>query len=140
MGIIDLFKKRKSGFTENTSEFESGIFYKGIPIAITDNIEESKIHLEKDYAILNGVGIENIIREKFLPWFKIEEFKDRDNDRIIEGLKIDDISYEYIGSIGTGSFEFQIVSCSNYTEDMLEAVCMELTVNDGNIEFKGWEV
>ena len=84
MGIIDLFKKKRSGFTDKASEFESGISYKGIPIVITDNIEESKIHLEKDYAILNGVGIENIIREKFLPWFKIEEFKDRDDDRIIE--------------------------------------------------------
>ena len=73
MGIIDLFKKKRSGFTDKASEFESRISYKGIPIVITDNIEESKRYLivcgQSDYIIENG-RVECIFCSKNHPFNK----------------------------------------------------------------------
>jgi hypothetical protein len=108
--------------------------------AIADNIEESKLHLEEDYARLTEIGIDKIIREMYLPWLKAEEFKDRDDEKILEGLKIDDITYEYISATGEGRFDIFFISCSMETYDMLESDCMELTLKDGDIKFDAWVV
>ena len=76
----------------------------------------------------------------FLPWFKSEEFKDRDDDKIIAGLLIDDITYEYIGVNESGRFDFFFLPNDAYTCDMLESVCMELILKEGEIKFDAWEV
>ena len=140
MGIMNLFKKKKSGFEDKVPPFDTDIVYQGVNIWITDNIEESKLHVEEDYAKLTEIGIDKIVREMYLPWLKAEEFKDRDDDKILEGLKIDDITYEYISATGEGRFDIFFISCSTDTYDMLESDCMELTLKDGDIKFDAWVV
>lgn len=77
MGIFDKLVKKPTNNSLPTP-FTSQITYKGIAIEIGCHIEESKNQLSGDYAALERDGIEKIIRNRFIPWFKTEEFIDRD--------------------------------------------------------------
>ena len=150
MGIFDnLFKKStNSGLP---TPYTSQIKYEGIAVEIGYRIEESKNHLSEDYAVLERDGIENLIRNRFIPWFKTEEFIDRDDDLIYEGLKINRIEYCYsmISSRYSptkkeekiGQFEFFFESCNEYTSDMMESVAMQVYVlNNQIVKVDGYEV
>ncbi len=58
--------------------------YEGIPVCIDHNIDECWEHLPADHAVLQNEGIENIIRSRFMPWFKTDEFQDSDDDMIYQ--------------------------------------------------------
>ena len=130
-----------------TSQFE----YEGVPVCIDYNIDESKEHLSQDYAVLQNESIENIIRSRFIPWFKSDEFQDRDDDMIYEGLKIYDITYRY-GLIEAryspsnieekaGEFIFFFEPGNDYISDMMESVAMQIYVlNSKIVRVDGFEV
>lgn len=117
--------------------------YKDIEVQITFEKEESKKHLEKDFNVLLEVGIDNLIKEQFIPWIVGTNFKDRDQNKIFEGLKLYEICYHYgriiekYSPIGEenyfGQFEFCFESGSEYTDDILESVAMEVYVLDGKV-------
>lgn len=151
MGLFDMFKKNNSRNNNTPQIYTSQIEYDGIPIEIEFNIDESKEHLSEDYAVLQREGIDNIIKKRFIPWFKTEKFIDRDNDLIYEGMKIYGIVYCY-GMVDAkyspskiqekaGQFEFLFESGNEYTSDMLESTAMEIYVLNGEIvKIDGYEV
>ena len=68
--------------------FVSKLSYNGISIDILEpDEEESKKHIEHDFAVLVRENIEKIIKERFIPWIKGEDFPDKDDDLILEGLR-----------------------------------------------------
>ncbi|MCF0143087.1 MAG: hypothetical protein HUJ75_06895, partial [Parasporobacterium sp.] len=79
------------------------------------------------------------------------EFKDRDRDKIYEGLKISHIRYNYgiicekYSPTGAdnyfGQFELHLNSCSDYTEDMLQQSAIEIFILDGKVVgTRKWDV
>lgn len=125
--------------------------YKDIDIVISFNKEESEAHIKSDYEVLNKVGIDNIIKEQFIPWLLGEQFKDKDVNKVFEGLKIYDISYQYGKIIADysptkeeeyfGQFEFSFESGSDYTNDIFEAVAMQVYVlNDSIVKVSGYDI
>lgn len=82
---------------------------------------------------------------------KNEQFKDRDDNKIFEGLKVYNIMYNY-GKICSelsptkeedffGQFEFAFESCNDYTADMLESVVMQVYILNGKIvQVSGFDV
>lgn len=125
--------------------------YRNIDIVITDNKEESEKNIERDYKVLDEVGIDNIIKEKFIPWLLGEDFADRNHEQVFEGLKLYDISYCYGKIIDKysptgeenyfGQFEFSFESGNDYTKDIFEAVAMEIYVLDGKIvKVRGFDI
>ena len=151
MGLFDMFKKNKTNNNIKPQIYISQVEYDGIPIEIEFNIDESKEHLSEDYAVLQNEGIDKIIKDRFIPWFKTDKFKDRDDNLIYEGLKIYDIVYCY-GMIDAkyssstteekaGQFTFFFESGNEYTSDMLESTAMEIYVLNGKIvKVDGYEV
>ena len=151
MGLFDIFNKNKSSNNTKPQVYISEVEYKGIQIEIEFNIEESKEHLLEDYSVLQNEGIDKIIKERFIPWFKTDKFKDRDDNLIYEDLKIYDIVYCY-GMIDAkyssskteekaGQFKFFFESGNKYTSDMLESTAMEIYVLNGKIvKVDGYEV
>ena len=151
MGLFDVFKKNKTNNNMKPQTYISQVEYMGIPIEIEFNIEESKEHLSEDYAVLQKEGIDSIIRNRFITWFKTDKFKNRDDNLIYEGLKIYSIVYCY-GMIDSrysptqkqemaGQFTFFFESGSEYTSDMLESTAMEIYVLNGKIvKVDGYEV
>lgn len=96
-------------------------------------------------------GIDNIIKKRFIPWFKTEEFMDRDNNLIYEGLKIYGIVYCYgmndakysLSKIQKKAWQFTffLESGNEYTSDMLESTAMEIYILNGEIvKVDGYEV
>ena len=75
MGFKDLFKK-KDPVKEmpGAQEIDSGLKYRGIPIIITSDPEQSKAHIEEDYTVLNKEGIDQIVLKKFVPWLKGDQY------------------------------------------------------------------
>ena len=151
MGLFERFKKNKTNNKLILNTYTSQIEYSGIPIEIESNIDESKEHLSEDWAVLQKEGIEEIIKNRFIPWFKTSEFSDRNNDLIYNGLKIYGIVYCY-GLIDAkyspskiqekaGQFTFFFESGNEYTADMLESTAMEIYVLNGEIvKVDGYEV
>jgi hypothetical protein len=127
------------------------INWQGVAIDMPFDVEVSEAHVEEDFRVLEQTGIERIIRERFIPWLKGEEFTDRDDEKIFEGLQLYEITYTYGRIIARysptgeenyfGQFEFSFESGSAYTADMLEAVAMQVYVLDGKIvKVDGYDV
>lgn len=90
-----------------------------------------------------GEGIDKTILEKFIPWLKGDQYPDKDNALIYDGLHLTEILYHYGRIVAKysptgrddhfGQFEFMFDSGSAYTEDILEAVAMQVYVNGGKV-------
>lgn len=141
MGFFDKFKKRR-GEEPSPYRIDSAYEYNGAAVEV-ENDEESLKHISEDFACLQKEGIEKIIRERFIPWFKGEEFADMDDQKIFEGLRVFSISYCYLRIVAEysptekdsffGQFEFDFESANDYTADMLEATAFEVYVENGKI-------
>ena len=133
--------------TEYVSEFK----YNDLNIKFLFNIEESKNHIVNDLNVINSVGIDNIIYEKFIPWLKGEQFKGKDDEQIKNGLSLYEIHYHY-GKICKeysptgnedyfGQFSFSFESGSEYTDDIFEVVEMQIYVyNDEIVKVIGYDI
>ena len=132
-------------------ELPSGIRYRDTEIVIDFDAKESQTHIREDYEVLQEEGIETIIRERFIPWLKGEQFPEKEDDLVYAGLHLTGILYHFGRIIARysptgkddrfGEFEFQFDSCSAYTADMLEAVAMQVYVKDGRIvKVTGYDV
>lgn len=137
---MGLFGKKKYA---PPSYRETAHKYNDIAVEVEEN-EESLAHIDEDFAALVKAGIDKVILEKFIPRLKCEEFADRDDKLIFEGLFVTSITYYYSpnGEGGFfGQFEFDFAPSSDYTEDMLECVAMEVVLQDGEIvRVSGFEV
>lgn len=132
--MFNFFKKKS---------LENDVKYNGVKVDINFDEEESLKHLNRDFKVLENYGIEKIIKKEFLSWLKGEEFKDRDDNKIYDGLKLYEINYHYgkiiekyspSGKEGYfGQFEFCFESSSEYTRDILDAVAMVIYVYKGKI-------
>ena len=159
MGLFDKLKNKnkheqpastKSGIVEPT-ELASGIRYRDVEVIIDFNVAESKAHIHDDFAVLMDEGIEKIIKERFVPWLKGDQFPDKEDELVYDGLNLTEILYSYGRIIAKysptgkddffGKFEFLFDSGSAYTDNMLEAVAMTVFVNDGEIvKVSGYDV
>ena len=120
--------------------------YNGVDITIFSNREESLKHVKEDFNVLMDAGIEKLVKELFIPWLKGDSFKDMDDNKIYEGIKIYQINYDYHRFAGEhsptketdyfGEFEFDFESSSEYTKDLLQACAFCLLVNNGKV-YKG---
>lgn len=139
-----IFKKKKNVYNDKLNfKLETDKKYNGVNIVINFNTNESKEHLTEDYKVLEKEGIENLIKNQFMTWLKGEQFKDRDDNRIYDGLKLYAISYKYGKIIDKysptgeenyfGQFQFSFESSNEYTKDMLESVTMQVYIFDGKI-------
>lgn len=146
--IMGIFGKKKKYAPPSYRETDHE--YNGIAVEVEET-EESLSHIDEDFAALVKAGIDNVILEKFIPWLKCEEFADRDDKLVFEGLSVTSITYYYsmvvadyspTGEDGYfGQFEFDFVPSSDYTEDMLECVAMEVYVQNGKVvRVSGFEV
>ena len=117
--------------------------FNDLVIRIDFNIEESKEKVESDLNALMNVGVDNLIKNHFMKWLLGEDFKDRDPDKVLEGLKLYEISYHY-GKICEqysptgkedmfGQFELCFESGNEYTADILEAVAMQVYLLNGEV-------
>ena len=87
MGFKDLFKKKEPvKEMPGVQEIDSGLKYRDIPVIITFDPEQSKAHIEDDYAVLNKEGIDQIILKKFVPWLKGDQYADRDDQKVFESI------------------------------------------------------
>lgn len=125
--------------------------YKNVDIIISFNKEESEKHIKSDYEVLNNVGIDNIVKEQFIPWLLGEQLKDKDLDKVFAGLKVYEISYQYGKIVANysptkkenyfGQFEFCFESCNDYTKDIFEAVAMQVYVlNESVVKVSGYDI
>ena len=136
---------------ENNNLDKTNLFYNGIEIKISREYSESKKHIYEDYKAIENVDMKEIIKDKFISWLKGEEFKDKDEDEIYNGLKITNIDYCYHLIIDKfsptketdyfGEFQFTFKSNSDYTKDMLAVSQMILLINNGKIvDVKGIDI
>lgn len=141
MGFFDKFKKSKT--EEPPSDGTDPVYeYNGVEIEADDD-EESRKHIGEDFDCLQKEGIKKLIRERFIPWFKGEEFADRDDQRVFEGLRVFAIHYHYSKIVAEysptnedgffGQFEFDFDSANDYTADMFEATAFQVYVKDGEV-------
>lgn len=141
MGLFDKFKRHNG--EELSSGYSVSVYeYDGVAVEVEED-EESLKHVGEDFACLQNEGIEKIIRERFIPWFKGEQFEDRDDQKILEGLRLLSITYHYSRIIAKyspteedgffGQFEFDFKSANDYTADMLEATAFEVYVKNGEV-------
>lgn len=117
--------------------------YKDIDIEIIQNEEESQKHIEVDFKVLLENGIDNLIKEKFIPWLLGTDFLDKDIDMVFDGLKVYEITYKYGRIVGEysptgeenyfGQFEFSFISDNDYADEILDSAAMEVFVLDGKI-------
>lgn len=146
--FMALFRKKTN---EGPCEIPSGITYKDIEVIIDFDADESREYIREDFDALLNEGIELTIREKFVPWLKGEQFPDKEDGLVYDGLHLTDILYHHGRIIAKysptgeddrfGQFEFMFDSCSEYTQDMLEAVAMQVYVKDGKIvKVSGYDV
>lgn len=131
--------------------FKSELKYSELNILIKSNIEASKKHINDDYLVIKNEGIENIILDKFIPWLKGNDFLEKDNQKILEGLKPFEITYEYKKICDKysptnkedyfGVFEFCFENGNEYTADILEAVAMQVYIFDNKIiKVSGYDI
>ena len=121
--------------------------YNNIEIIISSNSEESLKHVKEDYEVLMKEGIENFIKTNFITWLKGNDFKDLDDDKIYDGLKLTDVSYSYKFICDKysptkkddyfGEFTFSFESDNKYTENLLQASEFSLLINNGKIYYGG---
>lgn len=119
--------------------------YNGVEIVIGSNGEESLKHIKEDYEFLMQEGIEKYIKVNFITWLKGDEFKDLDDEKIYEGLKLTYISYGYNFICDKysptnkddyfGEFTFAFESGNEYTENLLQASEFTLLINNGKIYY-----
>ena len=157
MGIFSkVFNNKKNDPKENTdykstNSYLTGVKYKDVEIEVDDDKEDSKNHFYEDYNIILQEGIDKIIKEKFIPWLKGEEFKDKDDVKILEGLKVYNVTYRYNKIIAKyspiekegyfGVFEFHFESSNDYVSAILETVAMEIYIFDNKIvKVSGYEI
>lgn len=153
MGLFNLLNKRK--FKINNIEFideshlidipKTNLKYNNIEIIISSNPEASLKHIKEDYEVLIKEGIEKFIKDNFITWLKGENFKDLDNDKIYDGLKLTNVSYSYDFICDKysptnkddyfGKFEFSFESGNEYTKKLLQASEFELLINNGKIYY-----
>ena len=117
--------------------------YNNIEIEIDFNRSESEVHIEADLKTVMDYGVDRLIRERYIPWLKNEQFSDKEDGQIFDGLKLTNILYSYGRIIAKysptgmddcfGQFEFDFESCSDYTADMLEAAAMQVYIKEGKI-------
>ena len=142
-----LFKKKIA----EPAELPSGIRYQDAEIIMDFNGKESQEHIREDFDALQREGIEKTIRERFVPWLKGEQFRDKEDALVYAGLHLTGILYHHGRIIAKysptgqddrfGQFEFLFESCSADTADMLEAVAMQVYVKDGRIvKVSGYDV
>jgi len=120
--------------------------YKDLDIKITSNKEESEEHIEKDYNALVEYGVDNLIKEKFIPWLLGENFPDKEPEKVLNGLKLYEIEYYYGRIVAQyspngednyfGKFQLCFESGDDYTSDILEAAAMEVFILDGKVQEK----
>ncbi len=131
--------------------YKSELKFNEIRILIQFNIEESKKHIQNDYDVIQKEGINKLILEKFIPWLKGNDYLDRDDKKILEGLKLYEVNYNYekicdkYSPTGKedyfGKFEFCFESGNDYTNDILEAVAMQVYINDNKIiKVSGYDI
>ena len=128
---------------EDIEMYKSGFKYNDIDILITTDIEISKKHISNDYLIIENTDMKQLMKDNFLPWLKGQDNVNMDDENILDGLKLYEISYHYdkIGSQYSptgkedyfGQFEFCFESGSEYTANLLEVAAMEVWVNDNKI-------
>lgn len=153
MGLLDLFKKeefkiKNIEFIDETDSNEipkTNIKYNNIEILISSNKEESLKHVEADFKTLKKNNIEDLIKKNFIPWLKGENYTELDDDKIYDGLKLTNISYNYHNIIAKysptnkddffGEFEFDFISGNKYTKDLLQASAFVILVNNNTIYF-----
>ena len=124
---------------------ETNLKYNDIDIVIGSNKEDSLLHIKKDFDVIQKAGIDKLIKSNFIPWLKGEDNKDLDDEEIFNGLKITDISYSFNKIVEKysptnkddyfGEFEFDFVSCNDYTKNLLQASAFVVLVNNDNIYF-----
>lgn len=142
-GQNDDYKSSKSYYT--------GVKYKDVEIQIDHDTEDSKNHFYEDYDVVLQEGIDKIIRERFIPWLKGEEFNDKDDDKILDGLKVYNVIYSYKRIIAKysptekegdfGVFEFHFEPMNDYASDIFETVAMEIYIIDHKIvKVSGYEI
>lgn len=145
---MGLFGKKKKNAPPSYRETKHE--YNGIAVEVEET-EESLAHIDEDFAVLVKAGIDNVIANRFIPWLKGEQFADRDDKLVFEGLRVCSATYYYSRVIADysptgedgffGQFEFDFEPSSDYTEDMLECVAMEVYVQNGKIVgVNGFEV
>ena len=145
------FKKSKKKAASASRPYLSPYAVRGVPVIIDPPDPGSEKQLPADFDALEREGFDKVVREKFIPWFKGEQFADRDDERIFDGLRLDAAAYRYgriiadyspTGEDGNfGQFEFDFVSGSDYTADMLEATAMQVYIHDGKIvKVSGYEI
>lgn len=125
--------------------------FRDIPLEFHADKNGSHEHVREDFAALERSGIDKLIRERFLPWLKGDQFPDRDDEQIMAGLKLYEFSYAYLPIVAKysptgedglfGEFELCFESANEYTEDMLEAVAMQVYVFNGEVvKVSGYDI
>ena len=140
------FKIKNIEYIDETNKIDipkTNLKYNNIEILIGANKEESLKHIKKDYKILINEGIEKLIKRYFISWLKGDEFKNLDDEKIYNSLRITNISYNYHRIIDKysptkkddffGEFEFDFESSGEYTENLLQASALVLLVNNDKI-------
>lgn len=136
---------------DDPKDFKTELKFNDKNIRITFDIEESKKHIQNDYDVINKEGLDKIIIEKFIPWLKGKDYLDRNDQKILEGLKLYEITYHYhkicdeYSPTGKedyfGEFEFCFESGNDYVDDMLEAVAMQVYIYNNNvIKVSGYDI
>lgn len=92
-------------------------------------------------------GIEKFIKSKFIIWLKGDNFKDLEDEKIYEGLRLTYVSYEYNFICDKysptnkddyfGEFNFGFESGNEYTENLLQASEFRLLINNGKVYYGG---
>lgn len=143
--IEDIFNK------DNSNINNTGLYFKGVEVIISSNTLDSLKHVQEDFKVLENENYELLLKEKYLPWLKGNDFKEYDDDKIISGLEIKEVEYCY-NSINEkysptgiadyfGEFVIYFSSCSDYTKDMLEYVAMKVYINNEKIvKISGYDV
>lgn len=132
-------------------KYYSELQFNGVKIRIDFDIKESKEHIYEDYKVIQREGLDKIVLEKFIPWLKGKDFADKDDKKILEGLKLHEITYthhiiceQYSPTKKEdyfGKFAFGYESGSEYTEEILTASVMEVYILNGEIvKVSGYDV
>jgi hypothetical protein len=143
MGFLDMFKKKK--------EERKDMKYNGIEVKLQSDDKDSKENVSSDFTVLENKGIEKIIKKDFIKWLKGEDFLDKDDEEIFKGLKVYEITYRYGRIIEKyspikkegyfGQFEFCFESSSEYTNEIFEAVAMQVYVYNGKVvKVSGYDI
>lgn len=159
MGMFSkIFNKKKSDNNsgqnydyKSTKSYFTGVKYKDVEIEIDHDTEDGKHHFYEDYDVILQEGIDKIIKERFLPWLKGEEFNDKDDDKILDGLKVYNVLYRYKKLIAKysptekegdfGVFEFHFEPTNDYASDIFETVAMEIYIFDHKIvKVSGYDI